>query len=84
MLILQIIKNLTKDPSERRTHALIGTALLVVICFFNTVPMIFITVLANAQSVSQLTLLHYLILPPSPRSQTVAGHIPTSRSSEFP
>nr|ODN83851.1 hypothetical protein L203_05251 [Cryptococcus depauperatus CBS 7841] len=40
-------RNLEKDAKSRHSHAIIGKVALVIICFINTIPLIFITVLAN-------------------------------------
>jgi hypothetical protein len=51
----QIWANLNKTPAEIIRNRVIGFLFLVVVCFFNTIPLFIISILANLTSVQFLT-----------------------------
>ncbi|KAL1745047.1 hypothetical protein HDZ31DRAFT_37333 [Schizophyllum fasciatum] len=48
-------RNMNMTDGERARKSMIGTTILVIVCFFNTVPLFVISILANLSSVSELT-----------------------------
>lgn len=51
---MQIWKNVTMEPSERSSKVFMGFIFLGVVCFFNTVPLLAVSILANLTAVSAL------------------------------
>lgn len=62
---LQIWENMNKSDGELARKRMVGFWLLALVCFFNTVPLFVISVLANLDSVSANThtYLHSVLIP---------------------
>lgn len=50
-------QNITMDGSEKSRKTIIGFVIIGVVCFFNTIPLIFVSLLANLSAVS----IHFLL-----------------------
>ena len=60
---MQIWQNLNKSPAEVFRNKAIGFLLLFLVCFFNTIPLFVISVLANLSSVRSASLVSGVDVP---------------------
>ncbi|KAK8869973.1 hypothetical protein IAR55_000543 [Kwoniella newhampshirensis] len=80
-------KNLEMDAKSRASHAAIGKAVLVVICFINTIPLMIVTFLANLNTAISLWSPLANLEPSSDAGKAIftvaAGILPASISALF-